>query len=1154
MKYVRSKHLLTTALFSLGLLVFPAFHASAQQIDYYTFDAPGNNSNQYSWNCNAPLPPGTPAPLFCLNNPQTSNAYPFFAEDPNIPDPAFPPSLPITQGGQWVLQTTNAGGQAASMWFAVPQFVDQGFNAWFQFRITPISGSPTTGDGFAFVIQNSQGGGSVSIPTGSTPPSNLVCTEAGSGWTAVGGGGGCLGYGGIDNSLALEFDTYQDNWDPNGNHIALQSCGTNGSFTDSGPANSPVHYTTEYGDTSCLVTLGTGLTAVSTLVSNPMSSGVPNSNKPPASVTLADGALHQVLMVYNGPADSPPNTLTVYLDPTFASGTLTPVANSQAVFTGPFDITQYVGLFGAEGSPSGNFPAWVGFTAATGSAFEQHEITGWTFTPHTQVQQSQPVNAPTSSSPATTTFDFGTHSYSVTLPAGTDVPTGTTMTVIATPIPESTFAALIGGSFTGSQCQEYDDTGTTNGTPNCIVYNVSCNDSTGSVYCPAPSGAPQDCAANPGNPNCLVFTTYYNNSFQPTSAGFLQGDPFYAPVSQIDYGNTNTGTTGNIQCVGECAGQGDLTVGQTINLVNPTGGGPGLPTVVAQLMVTNVDGPNSFDFTSTIPVTGGEINGTLFLTSTNVQNIIIPGGYQENPSDGSTTGTGNKFSDFIATSVTPAFIGTQTVLTATNNPATENQSDLLTATITVTNPAVVPASGAGSMAGGTVTFYTGSTPPLTPVCSGVALTQTQTSPTPTYTATCSYEPTSTSSVPLSAVYTGDPYYQTGTGTLTLPVNPNTHELSVTAGTGGTVSINNGPASTSVQAPEIPLSTPTITATPNPGYYFSSWTGSNDITNSTSASTTVTMKGPENITAIFTAKATPTITWAPPSIELGYPLGAAQLDATAIPSGGTFMYSPPAGTIISSPAAGQMLSVTYTPSDTVHYTTATKTVPLTVTPGPLVSLSPSNGINFGTLYLGQIVTKTVTVTNTGNAALAVNDPLVAILPGNTVGNLSEFVTVNLCPKSLAAGKSCTMTVTFIAGPFYTPQSATLSITDSAYGSPQHVALSATVIDPVPQFSATSLSFGTVDNPKTSAKTITLTSAGGTPLSLTSIAVTGTGFTQTNTCTVPSPPNQGMNPKSSCTITVTFAPSKTAKGTQTGALVVTDNAFISTQSIPLSGTAN
>ena len=92
------------------------------------------------------------------------------------------------------------------------------------------------------------------------------------------------------------------------------------------------------------------------------------------------------------------------------------------------------------------------------------------------------------------------------------------------------------------------------------------------------------------------------------------------------------------------------------------------------------------------------------------------------------------------------------------------------------------------------------------------------------------------------------------------------------------------------------------------------------------------------------KATPTITWAAPSpINVGTALSTTQLNATA-PVGGTFTYTPAKKTI---PAAGiDTLSVTFTPSNTSRYNTATAAVSLTVnkltptvtwpTPAPILS--------------------------------------------------------------------------------------------------------------------------------------------------------------------------------------------------------------------------
>jgi len=72
---------------------------------------------------------------------------------------------------------------------------------------------------------------------------------------------------------------------------------------------------------------------------------------------------------------------------------------------------------------------------------------------------------------------------------------------------------------------------------------------------------------------------------------------------------------------------------------------------------------------------------------------------------------------------------------------------------------------------------------------------------------------------------------------------------------------------------------------------------------------------------------PTITWNNPvSVVYGTALSATQLNAAAN-TPGTFVYSPALGT---TPSVGtNTLSVTFTPTDTVHYTTATAFVTLTV---------------------------------------------------------------------------------------------------------------------------------------------------------------------------------------------------------------------------------
>ena len=114
--------------------------------------------------------------------------------------------------------------------------------------------------------------------------------------------------------------------------------------------------------------------------------------------------------------------------------------------------------------------------------------------------------------------------------------------------------------------------------------------------------------------------------------------------------------------------------------------------------------------------------------------------------------------------------------------------------------------------------------------------------------------------------------------------------------------------------------------------------------------------------------------------------------------------------------------------------------LTISPAPELTVAPS-AISFGSVTLGSITTQNITVSNIGTAPATISQPLISIVQG---GNSNEFVAVNLCPTPLAAGKSCTITIAFVAGPFYAQQSAILEIMDNAPNSPQPVKLTATVL--------------------------------------------------------------------------------------------------------------
>jgi len=208
--------------------------------------------------------------------------------------------------------------------------------------------------------------------------------------------------------------------------------------------------------------------------------------------------------------------------------------------------------------------------------------------------------------------------------------------------------------------------------------------------------------------------------------------------------------------------------------------------------------------------------------------------------------------------------------------------------------------------------------------------------------------------------------------------------------------------------------------------------------------------------------------------------------------------------------------------------------------PAISLAPS-ALTFASLTVGtSSAAQIVTLNNSGNAALTLN---IAI----TGSNPSDFSQTNNCGSSVAAGATCSISVTFtpaVSGSL----AASLTFTDNAVGSPQYLTLSGTGAGASVSLSPTSLSFGnqSVSTPS-GVLTATLTNGGNAALGLSSVALTGANpgdFAQTNTC------GSSVAVGASCTISVTFDP--TASGSRSASVSFTDTASGSPQSLSLSGT--
>jgi pimeloyl-ACP methyl ester carboxylesterase len=213
-----------------------------------------------------------------------------------------------------------------------------------------------------------------------------------------------------------------------------------------------------------------------------------------------------------------------------------------------------------------------------------------------------------------------------------------------------------------------------------------------------------------------------------------------------------------------------------------------------------------------------------------------------------------------------------------------------------------------------------------------------------------------------------------------------------------------------------------------------------------------------------------------------------------------------------------------------------------TAAPAVTLSPTS-LAFGNQAVGtSSAVKSATLTNSGNASLSITS--VAI----TGTNVADFSQTDNCGTSLAAGTSCTISVTF--KPTATgSRTAFVSTTDNATGSPQKLSLAGTgTAAPAVTLSPTSLAFGNQAVGTSSAmKSATLTNSGNAALSISSVAITGTNladFSQTNNC------GTSLAAAASCTISVTFKP--TATGARAASVSITDNAGGSPQKVSLAGT--
>ena len=901
----------------------------------------------------------------------------------------------VASGGILRLTTANLN-QHGSAWFKIQQPLSTGFTTAFQFQISKTNlcfFCSFPADGLAFVIQND---------------------PAGTGAIGYTGDGQNMAYGNNDvstasgprsailNSLAIELDTHQNTnyGDPDGNHIAVQSCGPNNAGTLT-PNSADHNYACPDGNLAKL--------ALQSL---------------PAGMSLTDGLAHTITVNYLPPGSctSACNNLSVYFDSTL-------------VLQATVDITKQLNL-------TGGSTAFVGFTAATGSLVENNDIMSWSFSqwPLAPITITQPVQ------PTVTNFNYTTNLSAVTDYSQSGLPAssfqGLFMQGTVTAITDQQYADLVANTpFQGSTCQ-HQDTG--NGTYACVTTTDLCTTPANQV----PAGA--NCLTTGTTPLIVVSNTYNLDPAQkPVIApGYIMGKD--AALS-CGAGADNT-CKGLVSIFTSINGDRVVSSGGTNNfnsVLIPILGGVQPSTSITTTPALNAGWTNgnvSVNFNSTEIVPSNNTGPPSTLPTVSSINYAVTGANVPSPASGTITGATGSINVPVTvegiTTITYAATDSskvvETVVTnsgnnvSTSTPSFTIKVDLTPPTLTCTPPAVawqatdvvVPcvASDSGSGLVGPASFSVQTNVP--------AGTETNSATIPPVTVkdvagnTSAPQPPQGSFGPFE-VDKAAPVINTPTISPASPTFGQSVTATYSCADGGSGVVLCGPAGSAK-----------IPATPNTGAIVTpvdSTVGTHTFT--VNAQDLVGNVSPASSVSYTVSKATPVITWANPApIIYGTPLSSTQLDATAnVP--GTFVYTPGAGTIL--PAGMQTLSVAFTPYDSLDYTSAGDQVTLLVTQ-PSISFLPGS-INFGTVKLGSVHAITVAVSNPGTASLSIT----SIKLAGTNEDNDLFKISNNCKSPVTPGGNCSFTVTFSAAELES-YAFTVLVTDNVTGSPQQIPLTATVV--------------------------------------------------------------------------------------------------------------
>jgi len=275
-------------------------------------------------------------------------------------------------------------------------------------------------------------------------------------------------------------------------------------------------------------------------------------------------------------------------------------------------------------------------------------------------------------------------------------------------------------------------------------------------------------------------------------------------------------------------------------------------------------------------------------------------------------------------------------------------------------------------------------------------------------------------------------------------------------------------------------------------------------------------------------------------------------STVVPSGGTCSFNAVSAPTVSGPVNGTVK--TTFPADAHGNTSLTLNVsgeglPASFTPSPII---------FKPQIVNTASTNTkVTFKNVGAATLTLTS--LTPSPSNYTINYTGLTTGNCSaqPLMLATNVTCTFNVAFNPGATLgvIAGTVTANFTGDPNGVTQEV-LNVTGTGTEVKITG-SLAFGTVANPSTSTKSVTITNEGTTTLTFTAPSLSGTGAAEyaidpysgtTSTCLNPS---AMLTHGQTCTIAVTFNPPPGSGTSYNATLNINDNGGASPQTVAITG---